>query len=265
MMRTEVGAVVYRSGVVEATGAPHGFSTRVGGVSCGMFDSLNLGNPGELAAERRDPPANIGENYRRILGAIGAAGRELVEVHQVHGADVHVARRGGRAHAGERDTRADAIVTDDPGRVVAIRVADCAPVLLASADGRVVATIHAGWRGVVGGVAVRAVEAMRALGAGEIVGAVGPCISGEAFEVGPEVVAEFERVFGSGAPVRGGSGDRSFVDLKECLRRQLAGCGVSRVEVSDRCTVRDAGEFYSHRREKGMTGRMAGVIGPRAD
>lgn len=250
---------------------PHGFSTREGGVSSGVFASLNFGNPGDLAVEARDPRANIEENIRRALAACGAEGRELVEVHQVHGAAAHVVRHGQRAHHGPNDTKADAIVTDDPERMIGVRIADCAPVLIASRDGRVAAAVHAGWRGVVAGVVVRAVETMRELSRDSceagIFAAIGPRIGVDAFEVGPEVAAEFERVFGRGTRhVRAGTGDRSLVDIGGALSEQLHLAGVGRVEALPRCTYAEPELFYSHRRathERAATGRMIAMIGVR--
>lgn len=259
---------------------PHAFTTRLGGVSsgpAGAFESLNFGNPGDLAPEHRDPMTNIRENWRLVMAALGTTNRELVEVHQVHGAAVHVVRRGERAHAGEHDTRADAIVTDDPGRLLAVRVADCAPVLIASSDGRVVAAVHAGWRGVVAGAASAAVRAMRDIAPGSCDGglcaAIGPCIGADAFEVEPEVAAEFARVFGVNTPhVLPGTGDRSRIDLKGALAGQLASCGVEprAIEVVPHCTYHDKRLFFSHRRASheggggAATGRMAAVIGARS-
>lgn len=244
----------------------HAFSTRQGGISSGVFESLNFGNPGEIALEQRDPATNIARNVDRLLESVGMRGRELVQVHQVHGAVVHEVRRGRRTHEGEHDTRADAIVTDDPARVLAIRVADCAPVLLASSDGRVVGTVHAGWRGVVEGVVSHAVERMAGLGAPTAVlaAAIGPCISAEAFEVGPEVAAEFRLVFGPETRhVRAGARDRSLVDLKGSIAEQLARAGLSaeNIDVLPHCTAGDSERFFSHRRDRGVTGRMVAVIG----
>jgi YfiH family protein len=171
--------------------------------------------------------------------------------------------------AAGHDVQADAIVLADPRRLAAVRVADCTSVLIASGDGRVVAAVHAGWRGVVGNIAGAAVAAMREMGArvDGMTAAVGPCIGAEAFEVGPEVAAEFERVFGVGTPhVRPvGAEGKAMVDLKGALREQVVAAGVasSRVEVLPHCTVRDHKDFFSHRREKGVTGRMVGIIGPR--
>lgn len=267
------------SDLLRAVGVPHAFSTRRGGVSRGIFDSLNFGNPSDLPREARDPPANIARNLEILLGAAGVERQkheEIVQVYQVHGAKVLVVRPGVAAHpdspdpvTGEpRDTKADAIVTDDPKRVLCVRTADCTPVLLASADGRVVGAVHAGWRGVIAGVAPAAVNAMRDLGEGEILASIGPCISAGYFEVGPEVLAEFWRVFGERAPVRavrpGDANSKGFVDLQAALRMQLEAAGVMRVETIGLCTVARPDLFFSHRRDRGHTGRMASVIGPRA-
>jgi YfiH family protein len=166
--------------------------------------------------------------------------------------------------------------------VLAVRVADCAPVLLASRDGRIVAAVHAGWRGVVAGVVPAAIEAMRGLGAAEIVAAVGPCIGQDAFEVGPEVVAEFRRVFGAradsgtnpgpgrpGSPsvalVRPGRADRSHVDLAAAILPQLNDAGVAEVDLGGRCTVSEPEWFFSHRRDGVRSGRMAAVIACRPE
>lgn len=265
-----LGAELISSGRLAAIGVPHGFTTRRGGSSTGMFDSLNLGNPSDLAAEERDPRERILANWSLVMEPTGAAGRELVEVHQVHGAAVHVVRRGAATHPAlpvGTSTKADAIVSDDPGRLLAVRVADCAPVLLANADGVIVAAVHAGWRGVVAKVTTAAVAAMRGLGAREIVGAIGPCLGGggRGFEVGMEVAEQFRSAFGTAAAefvVERGDG-KAMVDVQAALVCELLECGVAGVDVCARCTAQEAGAFFSHRREKGRTGRMAGVIGVR--
>lgn len=242
-------------------GAAHGFSTRVGGVSAAPFESLNLGNPSDLPPERRDPAANIRENLRRLLALLGRSGAEVVQVHQVHGPGVLTVRAGRPVHAGTRDTKADAIVTDDPLRVLCVRVADCAPVLLASEDRRIVAAVHAGWRGVIAGVVPRAVEAMQTLGAAGIHAAVGPCIGPDHFKVGPEVASEFARVFGDGRFLRPAARPgRTIADLKGAILAQLRQAGVTRAQALPHCTYAEAGLFYSHRRDAGLTGRMCGLI-----
>ena len=106
-----------------------------------MYGSLNFGSPGNLPDEQRDSAANVRANWEQVMGRIGLSERALVEVHQVHGAEVRAVHAGGPAHETPdgRDTCADALVTDDPARAIAVRVADCCPVLIASRDGRTVA------------------------------------------------------------------------------------------------------------------------------
>lgn len=244
---------------------PHGFTTRRGGVSSGVYGSLNFGSPGDLPQDQRDTAVNIRENYRRVLHAIGCGRRELVEVHQVHGSDVHVVRRGDKSHAGESDTRADAIVTDDPSRVVSVRTADCAPVLAASADGRVVAAIHAGWRGVLAGVVPAAVGVMRTLSQQPLAAAIGPCIGRDALEVDADIADRFRAAFAGHPEIVRPDAERPgkfWIDMPAALVVQLRRLGVSSVEVIARCTVTEPGEFFSHRAHARRTGRMAAVIGP---
>lgn len=267
------------STLLHETGVPHAFSTRRGGVSTGIFESLNFGNPSDLPREQRDPPARIGQNLLILLAAAGVERpetKEIVQVYQVHGAEVLTVRPGAAAHphspdpiTGEpRDTKADAIVTDDPERVLCVRTADCTPILLASTDGRVVGAVHAGWRGAVAGVARAATSAMRGLGAREIVASIGPCISEAHFEVGPEVLAEFRRILGDRAPIRASAPhdplSKGYVDLQQALRLQLEEAGVDRIETIDLCTFARPDLFFSHRRDNGHTGRMAAVISPKA-
>ena len=247
---------------------PHAFSTRVGGVSSGPFESLNFGNPMDLPpGVARDPVENIAENFRRVLVEIGTPDRLIQQVYQIHGCAVRVYRAGDaprEAHPeGERDHKADAMVTDDPRRLLAVRVADCVPILLACGTGRVVAAVHAGWRGVVLGVLPAAVAAMRSLGAADIHAAIGPCIGPTKFEVGPEVVAEFEARWPEAVrPHPQGVPGKAMIDLAWALRAQLAAADVGKVETIGRCTASEPEVFFSHRRDRGITGRMIGAIGP---
>jgi polyphenol oxidase len=246
--------------------APHAFTTRHSGHSKGIFNSLNFGNPSDLPHDLRDPAANIRANFDRVLTALDCQARQVVEIHQVHGADAHTVLRGHPSHPTPHDTKADALITDDPTRILAIRVADCAPVLLSSADGRFVAAAHAGWRGVISGIIPNTVRAMQALGANQVSAAIGPCISVDHFEVGPDVAAEFEHVFGQGTPtIRPRSGARPTVDLKLAIRLQLESEGITTIDSLPHCTVRDSDLFFSHRRDNGKTGRMIGIIGPRSN
>lgn len=262
--------------------APHAFATRWGGVSQGQFATLNFGNPSTLAPQHRDPKANILENFRLTLHAMGVEGRTIVQVHQVHGAGVRVLRAGQPLPDGDQpDPQADALVTDDPRLVVCVRTADCAPVLLSDEGGRVVAAVHAGWRGVCAGVLPEAIRAMRGLGAVRFHAAIGPCIGPGAFEVGPEVVAAFRAAFPYPADQAlvivahpdGHARDlgKAHVDLQQALTIQLrdhAGILPQSVARVGGCTVRtrdDAGQslFFSHRRDGEGAGRLASLIGPR--
>ena len=254
------GVTYYASPLLEARGVPHAFSTRLGGVSPAPFHTLNLGNPNGCAVQ--DDYEHVWENYRRLQAAAGCAGRELCRVHQVHGSALV------RAEAGvpfDKSARADAIVTGDPARVASVRVADCVPVLLSTDDGRTVAAVHAGWRGVIAGMVPAALATLAGQPQAKVA-AIGPCIGGDAFEVGPEVVEEFFRVFGEEAPLVRRVGAKGYIDLREAVRLQLlrAGLPPDRIDATDRCTHRDADEFFSHRRDNGVTGRMSAIISPAA-
>ena len=253
-VRTEDGVVMYQSDLLRAWGVPHAFSTRIGGISPPPFDSMNLGNPNGCAVQ--DEEERIQENYRKLHRAVGVEDRPRVWVHQVHGGVVATARKGEKSPIA---VKADALVSDDPTRVMAVRVADCVPVLIAGDEGRVVAAVHAGWRGVIAGVVPAAIREMRCPPASLRV-AIGPCIGMEAFEVGQEVVEAFVSAFGADAPVKTREDGKGHVDLKRALQVQLSRLGVTHVDVSDRCTVRDRDEFFSHRRDNGVTGRMATII-----
>jgi hypothetical protein len=249
-------------------GIPAAFSTRAGGVSLPPFDSLNFGNPGELPPEvSRDPAQNIAANFRIVAQNLACPDRSIVQVHQVHGSAVHLHQPANPASPWDRtlagsDPKADAVVTADPSALIAIRIADCTPILLATPDGLIVAAVHAGWRGVISGVAREAVRVMRDQGADQIIAAIGPCIGPDQFEVGPEVLTEFRHAFGAAAPVRERAGSKGDVDLQRALELQLRDEGIDDIEVCRACTASDR-RFFSHRRDKGITGRMIGIIGPR--
>jgi hypothetical protein len=250
------GVVVYVSTLLSELGVKHAFSTRLGGVSAAPFDSMNLGNPN--GCEIQDESDHIAANYRILQDAIGFSNGERVWVHQVHGKTIL------RASAGvpfDRSAKADAIVSHDPRRILSIRVADCVPVLLAGDGGRIVAAVHAGWRGVVAGVVPEALGAMN-VDARSSVAAIGPSISGANFEVGPEVIATFKETMGDCAPVSEGNNGKGHVDLRAAIARQLIEAGLSegQIDITDRCTFRDREEFFSHRRDHGTTGRMAALI-----
>lgn len=257
------GVVTYVSPLLQRLGVPHAFSTRLGGISRKPFDSMNLGNPN--GCEIQDLRDNIRRNYRLLQEAAGCAERELLYLHQIHGAHVVRVTRD-RPH--DNNLKGDALVSDDPSRVLSVRIADCVPVLLSSDDGKLVAAVHAGWRGAIAVVVLAALEEMNRssdVPAERIVAAIGPSISFAAFEVGAEVIEEFEKSFGPTAPVRRRPDGKGYVDLRESLLRQLHSAGVpeNQIDTTDCCTFTHADQFFSHRRDKGITGRMAAIIAPR--
>lgn len=172
---------------------------------------------------------------------------------QVHG--IEVARPG----AGERGAVADAAVTTEPGIVLAIRTADCLPVLLCDRAVTVVGAAHAGWRGMAAGVIEATVAAM-AVEPGGIIAWLGPAIGQQAFEVGPEVRAAFvDSDPGAESAFRPGTGDRYHGDLVALARRRLHAIGINSISGGEWCTATDAARFYSYRRD-GETGRMASLV-----
>jgi YfiH family protein len=272
------GLVTYQSPLLQEIGVTHAFSTRVGGMSEGPFASLNLGAVGNES--QRDTEANIAGNYRLLMEALECPpGTLRAWVSQVHGRMVELIEREPEneyAETLEAEVRdrfsgqlsADALVSSVPEVLLTIRVADCVPILLASRDGRFVAAVHAGWRGVVGNVTAKAVRTLHEAGGehatpGRLVAAIGPCISPTHFEVGEEVAAEFYQQ-GLETTVQPRPGAKPHIDLQEAVRLQLERAGVTTIDTHELCTYRDGTDFYSHRRDHGITGRMAAVIRPRS-
>lgn len=225
-----------------------GISTRRGGVSGPPYDTLNLGR------HVGDDPASVEENRRRFCAALDTDPAWLVTAGQVHGATVRV------VEAPRHEPFCDGLVTATPRLLLAIATADCAPVLLADPAAGVVGACHAGWRGAVAEVAAATVRAMQKLGAtpAGIRAHIGPCLSRDAFEVGPEVAARFDEA----VVHHRDAWPRPHVDLKAALRRQLETAGLrgEHVETSDRCTLRESDTFFSHRGAGGTTGRMFGAV-----
>jgi YfiH family protein len=227
----------------DAKAVAHGFFTRRGGVSDGLYTSLNVGYGSG------DDPTRVAENRRRAMAVLSRQAPHLNTVYQCHGADVAVAEN---AWEPADSPKADAIVTTRPGLAIGILTADCTPVLLADADNRVVGGAHAGWRGALGGVLAAAVDAMEALGATRksIRAAVGPTIAQASYEVGPEFPAAFldqdaenSRFFRPSER----AGHHMF-DLPGYVRRRLEGLGLGAIDVLDNDTCAESADFYSYRR-----------------
>jgi len=221
--------------------ARHGFFTRRGGASSGVFAGLNCG-PG--SGDQRDM---VRLNRERAAGHLGVAPERLLSLRQVHSARVVVAGDGGWSERPE----ADAAVTDRPGLALGVLTADCAPVLLHDAGAGVIGAAHAGWRGALDGVIEATLEAMEGLGAatGRVRAAIGPAISQRAYEVGPEFLERFlaeeaghERFF-----VNGAEGRYRF-DLPAFVLERLRAAGVAEAGWVGACTYGDQERFFSYRR-----------------
>ena len=225
-----------------------GVSTRHGGVSEGPYATLNL------SRHVGDDPEAVAENRRRFCRALDVDPTRLATARQVHGATVRVVDAPGEV------ADCDALVTNTPDLLLAITAADCAVVLLADPEARVVGASHAGWRGAVAEIVPTTIARMQSLGAvpTRMRAYVSPCIQRDAFEVGPEVAAQFD----DAVVHRRDEWARPHVDLPDALRRQLTDAGVSRIETSDRCTVEDDA-FFSYRRDGNPMGCMFGAIGLR--
>lgn len=238
----------------------HGFLTRKGGVSEGIYASLNCG-PGS-----NDDPASVVENRQRALSVLDFGDGALLTCYQVHSADVIVVRE--PWDAGD-PPKADAMVTDRPGLALGILTADCAPVLLAEPEAGIVGAAHAGWRGASGGVLQATVHEMIKLGANKarIHAAVGPCIHQASYEVGEEMRAEVARTnsWADWCFVRGEKPGHYHFDLPSYVSGVLQAMDIGRVEVLDFDTYADEQHFFSYRRttHRGEPdyGRQMSVIG----
>lgn len=234
----------------------HGFFTRKGGASSGIFRGLNCG-PGST-----DLSEVVAINRARVAAAMEVEPDHLVSINQVHSADVvHVT-----GPLPERP-RADAMVTATPGLALAILTADCQPVLLADAEAGVIGAAHAGWRGARDGVLEATIDAMEALGAERerIVAVIGPTISQSAYEVGPEFLEGFldedrdnARFFAQG------KGGKALFDLPAFGLHRLRAAGVGHAEWTRHCTYADPERFFSYRRTthagEADYGRLVSVI-----
>jgi polyphenol oxidase len=268
----------------------HGFSTRQGGVStCYGGKALNLGET------QHDTQVNVVRNRALFLKALGAVNDDgslwpVVQVRQIHSAVIH------RVDAGSVHVPAgDGMITNAPGLLLAIKTADCVPVLVADVKRRVVGAFHAGWRGTVARVVEKGVGEMRRQFGSEPIdlrAAIGPCVRKCCYAVGVEVRAEFESQFtyahelfeevfdanaihirypmlflNQRAPGHGDLGPETHLDLVTANQRQLEAAGVRRehITVVGGCTACDTTRFFSHRTEFGKTGRMMAVIGIRQE
>ncbi|RJG44216.1 peptidoglycan editing factor PgeF [Mesorhizobium sp. DCY119] len=228
-------------GEAETKGIRHGYFTRVGGVSNGIYEGLNIGSGSN------DDQSLVRENRRRVAAWMGVDVDSLLSAHQIHSPDVIVARE---PFSGARP-KADAIVTDRPGIAIGATTADCGPVLFADSEAKVIGAAHAGWKGAFTGVLENTITAMEGLGAKRerIVAVLGPSIGPDNYEVGPEFVARFVEVDGENARYFAPSKTpgHAMFDLNLYTVDRLLKAGVN-AESLDRCTYAEEDLFYSYRR-----------------
>lgn len=235
---------------------PHGFFTRRGGASSGIFHGLNCGFGSS------DQKEIVTINRARVAQAMDVPAKALVTIHQIHSADVAVI-----TDPDQETDPADAMVTNVPGIALGILTADCQPVLFADSTAGVVGAAHAGWRGALDGVLENTVEAMISLGAkrDNIKAVIGPSISQRAYEVGPEFLDSFmaddpdnSRFFING------EGDRFMFDLPAYGLHRLRAAGVGSAQWTRHCTYSDPDSFFSYRRtthqKQADYGRLISVI-----
>jgi len=218
----------------------HGFFTRRGGASSGVFDGLNCGHG---SSDQREA---VAVNRRRVAEAMKVAADALISVHQTHSADVVTV-----TEPLINKPQADAMVTATPGLALSILTADCQPVLFYDSEAGVIGAAHAGWRGALDGVLEATLDAMETLGANRatIAAVIGPTISQKAYEVGPEFFDTFmidnpdnARFFANG------TSDRMLFDLPGFGLHRLRRAGVGQADWIGHCTYSDAARFYSYRR-----------------
>ena len=244
-MVTDDKMMVRAPSLAEIDGVAHGFFTRLGGISEGIYASLNCG-PGS-----RDDANAVTENRARVARLLGVEPGNLVTVYQKHS---NVAAVADKPWGKGKTPDADAVVTATPGVAIGILTADCAPVLLCDPQARVIGAAHAGWRGALSGIVDATVEAMAGLGAdpARIRAAIGPAISQGAYEVGEDYKAQFlaeepdsEAFF----VIDEGSGEPHF-DLPGYVAERLARAGVGETLDLGLCTYYDETRLFSYRRSK---------------
>jgi polyphenol oxidase len=236
-------AMLYAASIARLSGIQHAFFTREGGVSSGIYATLNAG------VGSHDEPGNVAENRARMAAALGVRPDHLLTAYQIHSPDVVIIDRPWTIH---QRPRADAMVTKCPGLAIAITTADCGPVLLADGISRVIGVAHAGWRGAANGVIEATIAAMEECGADRrhMVAALGPMIRQSSYEVGPEFIAAFQaqdpanQCFFAPASRSG----HALFDLPGYILARLAAAGVGQIEDLGHCTYSEPERFFSYRR-----------------
>ena len=254
----KIGTLEYSC--AEGIDAPHCFTTRLGGVSTGIFDSLNLN------FSRGDDPKLVVENFRRIGQALGFAPEDVVNARQIH-SDIVVRvdeRNRGNLDVTGASPVCDALITNTPGMALYVSTADCTPILLWDSVTGAVGAAHAGWKGTALGIGAKTVEAMtREFGSKpeNIRAAIGPNIGFCHFETDADVPEAMLEAFGEEVrPFIRQQGQKYYVNLKEINALVLRRAGVTHIEISDECTMCRPDRFWSHRVTLGQRGAQGGII-----
>ena len=244
----------------EGIAVPHCFTTRLGGVSTGIFASLNLN------FSRGDDPACVVENYRRIGAVLGFTPEDVVNARQIHSdivARVGKENRGKLAVTGA-SPECDALITNEPGMALFVSTADCTPILLWDPVTGAVGAAHAGWRGTAAAIGAKTALAMaREFGTKpeNIRAAIGPNIGPCHFQTDADVPEAMLAAFGSAAePFIRKQDDKYYVNLKEINALSLRAVGITHIEISECCTMCQPDRFWSHRVTRGQRGAQGAII-----
>lgn len=223
-------------------GLRHAFFTREGGVSNGIYASLNGG------VGSNDDPAHVLENRRRMAETLGVAPAQFLTAFQVHSPDVAIATEPWDSTS---RPRVDAMVTKVPGLALGVTAADCGPILFVDPQARVIGAAHSGWKGAIGGVLESTIAAMEGLGAARanIIAAIGPLIRQSSYEVGAEFVARFTQTDADNSRffIPSSRADHAMFDLAGFIRLRLERAGILMIDDVDVCTYADE-RFFSYRR-----------------
>lgn len=258
------GVIYYISPLFNSYNIPHMFSTRQGGVSEGVFGSLNFALGG---GDIRDTQANVRRNHALAADVFGLTEEDICRSNQTHSSTVEIVNS---THKGKGISKqpflrgVDGLATKEKNLILSIRTADCVPVLLYDYINKVCAAVHAGWRGTLSRISVNAIEKMRSLGAqaDNIIAAIGPCVGSCCYEVGEEVYGAFissGRAFEQCFSSRNG---KLFLDLTKANELILLKSGIKEENISsaDLCTCCNESDFFSHRRSGQNRGTMSALI-----
>jgi polyphenol oxidase len=251
------GADFLTSGLLSAHGFQNAFFTRRGGVSEGAYASLNF------SVSVGDDAPRVAANHALAAAAMGVDSERLYFLSQVHGTGV-VELMGNETPSQVWNTEGDALTSSNPRIACGVRTADCVPILIADLTTGRAAAVHAGWRGVRANIAAAALAALGGA-AKDWLAAIGPHISGDAFEVGLDVASELVGCSAAVNPVLRTANGKAWVDLRQIVHAQLLASGVQASHIEDvhGCTYSDAASFFSFRRDGKRSGRHLSAIRPR--